>query len=235
MKPIVIFRHACCEGAGYFGVFLKQHHIPWREIRLDLNAPIPQNVSDYSGVVLMGGPMSVNDDLPWIQPTLDFIRAAFQLDIPVLGHCLGGQLMSKALGATVTQNPVKEVGWGSVQVIDHPLAKHWFGEGNDFLSFHWHSETFSLPQGATHLLASDHCHHQAYAIGKHLAMQCHIEVTDQMITQWCDIWLPSLHEAPQTASIQTYDEIYDRIQEKIKSLNTQAHFTYQQWVKGLVL
>jgi GMP synthase-like glutamine amidotransferase len=123
LKPVVIFRHACCENAGYLGAFLKQRNIPWDEVRLDLNVAIPQDVSAYSGVVLMGGPMSVNDDLPWIQPTLNFIQSAFTLDIPVLGHCLGGQLMSKALGAAITQNPVQEIGWGKVDVVDHPLAK----------------------------------------------------------------------------------------------------------------
>jgi GMP synthase-like glutamine amidotransferase len=235
VKPIVIFRHACCEGAGYFGSFLNQQNIPWREVRLDLSEPIPKDIHAYSGVVFMGGPMSVNDDLPWINPALDFIRTAFKADVPVLGHCLGGQLMSKALGATVAENKVKEVGWGKVDVLDHPLAKQWFGDAPDFLSFHWHSETFDLPNDATHLLASAYCQNQAYAIGKHLAMQCHIEITNEMVDQWCDIWLPTLQNQPKTDAIQTYDEIYDRIQAKIASLNAQAHYTYSQWVKGLVL
>jgi GMP synthase-like glutamine amidotransferase len=235
LKPVVIFRHACCENAGYFGAFLKQRNIPWDEVRLDLNVAIPQDVSAYSGVVLMGGPMSVNDDLPWIQPTLNFIQSAFTLDIPVLGHCLGGQLMSKALGAAVTQNPMQEIGWGKVDLVDHPLAKRWFGDDPDFLSFHWHSETFDLPDGATHLLSSAHCRHQAYAIGKHLAMQCHIEITQEMIAQWCEVWLPTLQSERAIPSIQTYEQINERIQAKVKSLNMQAHYTYSQWAKGLVL
>lgn len=76
----------------------------------------------------MGGPMSVNDDLPWIDPELTLIRQAVANDIPVLGHCLGGQLISKALGGVVGKNPVKEIGWGEVSVADNPVAREWFGE-----------------------------------------------------------------------------------------------------------
>ena len=85
-------------------------------------------------------------------------------DIPVIGHCLGGQLMSKALGGTVGANPVKEIGWRDV-TLRGEAAREWFGDREGFLSFHWHGETFSLPDGATPLLASDACTPQAWAIG----------------------------------------------------------------------
>ena len=75
----------------------------------------------------MGGPMSVNDDLPWIKPVLAHIQQAFAADIPVMGHCLGGQLMTKALGANVSTNPVQEIGWGEVRLQDNQQARQWFG------------------------------------------------------------------------------------------------------------
>ena len=96
--------------------------------------------------------MSVNDDLPWIAPTLALIRQAVVNDIPVLGHCLGAQLMSKALGGKVSRSLVKEIGWGEVSVADNPSAHKWFGELSKFEAFHWHGETFTLPAGATCLL-----------------------------------------------------------------------------------
>lgn len=234
MKPVIVFRHACCEGAGYLGHFLTARHIPWFEFRLDIHQDVPADVTAYSGIVLMGGPMSVNDDLPWIAPLLALIQSAFQQDIPVMGHCLGGQLMSKALGASVTVNPVKEIGWGKVDVSKNPLAKQWFGDVDHFLSFHWHSETFAVPDGATHLLSSVYCQNQGYVMGKHLAMQCHIEVTEAMIALWCDIWLPDALKAGKSDSIQTADAIFANITQRVAALNMQAHYTYSHWAKGLV-
>ena len=187
MKPVVVFRHAASEGPGYLGTFLDECGIPWRLVKIDEHEALPDSIQDFSGVVLMGGPMSVNDDLPWIAPLLNLIREAYTADIPLLGHCLGGQLISKALGATVSKNRIKEIGWGSVNVSKNPVANYWFDEIETFNSFHWHGETFSLPANAVHILSSPHCENQAYAIGKHLAFQCHIEMTAEMVQSWCEV------------------------------------------------
>jgi GMP synthase-like glutamine amidotransferase len=138
MKPVAIFRHARTEGPGYLADFLDVRNIPWRLIRIDAGDPLPGSCHDFSGLAFMGGPMSVNDDLPWIPPVLALIRGAVAADIPVLGHCLGGQLMSKALGGVVTKNPVKELGWGKTEVADNATARKWFGDIRSFDSFHWH-------------------------------------------------------------------------------------------------
>src|SRR3989338_7299219 len=177
MKPIAISRHTPTEGPGYLAEFLDERQIPWRLIAIDAGETVPHSTEAYSGLVFMGGPMSVNDDLPWIAPILALIRDAVARDIPVLGHCLGGQLISKALGGTVSRNPVKEIGWGEVTVADNDTARSWFGDIQNFQAFHLHGETFSLPQGVVHLLSSKHCANQAYSLGKHLALQCHVEMT----------------------------------------------------------
>ena len=171
MKPIAIFRHTATEGPGYFTDFLHERAIPWQLVRIDAGDAVPQDVSVYSGLVFMGGPMSVNDDLPWIAQVLALIRQAVAQDVPVLGHCLGGQLMAKALSGVVTRNPIKEIGWGEATVSDNAQAHAWFGDILSFKAFHWHGETFSLPQGAVHLLSSAHCTNQAFVLGKHLALQ----------------------------------------------------------------
>lgn len=233
MKPVVIFRHARTEGAGYLGTFLGQNNIPWCEVRIDLGHVMPASAKDYSGLVFMGGPMSVNDDLPWITVALDLIREAVAEDIPVLGHCLGGQLMSKALGAVVRANPTKEIGWGKVVVSDHPEAIKWFGNTQNFLSFHWHGETFTLPHGATHLLASQHCENQAYAIGKHLAMQCHIEMTACMVETWCQLGEEEVLDSLASSGVQPLDEIQRALPERVSQLNQQASLVYAEWIKGL--
>ena len=136
MKPIAIFRHTPTEGPGYFAGFLDEKKIPWRLIAIDAGDPVPPGASAYSGLVFMGGPMSVNDDLPWIPKAEALIRDAFERDIPLLGHCLGGQLISKALGGVVSRNPVKEIGWGEVTVADNDIARDWFGDMKTFQAFH---------------------------------------------------------------------------------------------------
>ncbi len=203
MKPIAIFRHSATEGAGHFALFLNQHAIPWKMIHIDEGDAVPEDAGAFLGLVFMGGPMSVNDDLPWIPRVLALIRDAHAKDIPLLGHCLGGQLMSKALGGVVTRNPVKELGWGEVTVADNDIARLWFGDIRQFDSFQWHGETFSLPAGAVHLLSSPHCANQAYAIGKHLGMQCHVEMTGPMIREWCENGADEIAENLASPGVQS--------------------------------
>lgn len=235
MKPVVVFRHARTEGAGYLGTFLEQQGIPWCEVRIDKHEPVPPSMRDYSGLVLMGGPMSVNDDLPWIPQVISLVRDAVASDKPVLGHCLGGQLMTKALGGVVGVNPVKEIGWGEVHVRDNTEAKRWFGDVPLFLSFHWHGETFSLPPQATHLLSSPYCKNQAYSIGKHLALQCHVEMTEDMVSVWCEAGKIEVMASLSSPAVQHPHTIQEALTTKVAALNAQADIVYSEWVKGLAL
>lgn len=180
----------------------------------------------------MGGPMSVNDDLPWIPPVMTLIRAAVEQDIPVLGHCLGGQLMAKALGGVVTRNPVKEIGWGEVSIVPGEAASAWFGDTSGFLSFHWHGETFSLPPGATRILASPHCANQAYVLGKNLGMQCHVEMTREMVQAWCAVGEEEI-AAARSPAVQTPAEMAVDMDAKLANLNTVADQLYSRWIAGL--
>ena len=238
MKPVLIFRHAATEGPGYFTHFLDEHHIAWQLIKIDEGDPLPSALQDFSGVVLMGGPMSVNDDLPWIAPLLQIIREADLFGIPLLGHCLGAQLISKAFDATVTVNAVKEIGWSQVQVSQNEVERSWFGELEVFNSFHWHGETFDLPLGAVHILASPNCHNQAYAIGKHLALQCHIEMTVPMVLSWCENGVAELAQAaasnaPFYAGVQQADDILENLPLHCFFLNKVARQVYTRWIEGL--
>jgi GMP synthase-like glutamine amidotransferase len=184
-------------------------------------------------MVLMGGPMSVNDDLPWIVPILALVREARDNDTPVLGHCLGGQLMSKALGAEVTKNSIKEIGWGEVSVSKNEAAKNWFGNIETFNAFHWHGETFSLPEGAIHLLSSPYCQSQAWSIGKHLAFQTHIEMTAEMVTKWCEEGTEELESAKASPAVQQADSMQQELPLHVFFLQKVAKQVYSQWIKGL--
>ncbi len=233
MKPVAIFRHARIEGPGYLGTFLTDQGVPWQLIRIDAGDALPQNMQAYSGMVLMGGPMSVNDALPWISPLLGLIRDADQRDIPLLGHCLGGQLISKALGAEVSRNPVKEIGWGEVRVIQAAESADWFGSATGFEVFHWHGETFALPVGAKLLFVSSHCRHQAYALGKHLALQCHVEMTADMVRGWCAAGMQELASETGNAAVQRADEMQRDLPQRINKLNALADRIYGRWIQGL--
>ena len=233
MKPVAIFRHAPTEGPGYFAGFLDAHHIPWQLIAVDAGDAVPQSVEGFSGLVFMGGPMSVNDDLPWIAQVEVLIRDAVVRDIPVLGHCLGGQLMSKALGGLVVRNPVKEIGWGAVTVADNDSARALFGETKHFNAFHWHGETFTPPRGATHLLSSAHCTNQAWSIGKHLALQCHVEMTEEMIVSWCEVGADEVLSACTSPAVQPVSEIRRRMAGELPQLHEAAARLYANWITGL--
>lgn len=234
MKPIAIFRHFSSEGPGYLARFLEARHLPWQLICIDTGDAVPTDVTQFSGLVFMGGPMSVNDPLPWIEPVLALIRNAVALDIPVLGHCLGSQLMSRALGGSVRKNAVKEIGWGEVSISANAEAGAWFGDGKSAIVFHWHGETFSMPNGATHLLGSKHCTNQGYAVGKHLALQCHVEMTEAMIREWCEIGAGEISENLHSAGVQSAAAIQASIAQNLPALHRLADHIYAKWVQGLV-
>jgi GMP synthase-like glutamine amidotransferase len=236
MKPIAIFRHTPTEGPAYFATVLERKRLPYRVIGIDVGEPVPADASAFAGLCFMGGPMSVNDDLPWIGPVCALIRDAVARQVPVLGHCLGGQLIAKALGAPVTRNPVKEIGWGAVQVLDHPEARRWLGDDlKEFLSFHWHGETFAIPEGATRLLESPWCANQAYVVdGRHFGMQCHVEMTPELIRTWCRDWAKEVEAlAGRVASVQTPAEMEDGIDNKVRALNAVADRIYDRWLQNL--
>lgn len=237
MKPVAIFRHFPTEGPGHFATFLDERHIPWQLVRIDAGDTLPASADQFSGLVFMGGPMSVNDDLPWIAPVLALIRQAVAGDIPVLGHCLGGQLMSKALGGVVSRSPVKEIGWGEVSVVDSPVANEWLSGKpglSKFDAFHWHGETFTIPTGATRLLSSRHCENQAFVLGgKHLGMQCHVEMTEAMVKAWCETGATEI-AASLGPTVQSAEVMQKDLAGRVSVLNQVAERLYAKWVAGLV-
>ncbi len=201
--------------------------------RLDAGEVVPQDLDAWSGFVFMGGPMSVNDDLPWIPPVLELIRRAMAADKACLGHCLGGQLMSKALGGIVNKNAVKEIGWNPVRVEDSAIAKDWLGADlGEWTTFQWHGETFSIPPGATRILTGEACANQAYVIGKSLGMQCHVEMTPEMIEAWCRDWAKEGAD-PALPSVQSPQEIQAAMDGNLRTLNRVADRLYTRWIRGL--
>lgn len=230
-KEILIFRYFPTEGPGYFAEFLDQHGIRHRTIKVDEGEPIPESIADIPGLVFMGGPMSVNDRLPWIPKLLCLIRQAVAADIPVLGHCLGSQLISKALGGRVRRHRLKEIGWLPVQTVaQKPIELRLPAK---FEVFHWHGETFSLPPGATHILKSRHCRNQGFVIGKSLALQCHIEMTPDMVRSWARAGAHEIAAAQPTVAVQRRTRLMRSLDARTERLHRIADIFYSHWIKGL--
>ena len=239
MKPVAIFRHAENEGPGYFATFLEQHSIPWQLIAIDRGAAVPQHAGDYSGLCLMGGPMSVNDPLPWIAALCALIRDAVRRDLPVIGHCLGGQLLSKALGGGVTRSPYKEIGWGRVRAESNDAARRWLGDwldktGGSAEVFQWHGETFSIPANAQRIFGNEFCANQMFALGPHLAMQCHVEIGTEMIAAWCAAWSDEVAGlSPLPPTVQTEQQMLADAPARLDAMRRLADQLYSVWIGGL--
>ena len=233
MKPLYIFRHIDCEGPGYLAEVLARHHIPWQLIAIDAGAAVPGSIGECAGLVFMGGSMSVNDTLPWIDRELELIRQAHAVGMPLLGHCLGGQLISKALGGEITRNPVREIGWHPVHRRANATAQRWLNGLPDAVTvFHWHGETFSIPAGAECLLESEHCAHQAFALGNTLALQCHIEMLGPMVGEWAQRYRHEL--ASPGPAVQTAEQMCDDLDARLRGAQQAADVLYARWLQPLL-
>ena len=232
MKPILIFRHIACEGPGYLGNYLTSRDIPFQTICVDKGEEVPEDPSASSGLVFMGGPMSINDSLPCLEKELKLIQLAHQANIPVLGHCLGGQLISKSLGGEITSNPVPEMGWYPVTGYDNALSIDWLMDlPEQFEVFHWHGETFSLPDGAVPLLQSAACKNQSFILGSSLAFQCHVEMKNNMVQEWFDVYADDVPEPSTT--VQSREQMLDKLEERIQASKLVADVFYEKWVSML--
>lgn len=184
---VLAFRHIPFEPLGLIEDALRSRGIGYQYVDLPSDTDCSPDVDNADALIFMGGPMSANDPLPWIERELSFIRRGMARNQPILGVCLGSQLIARALGSRVYKNAVKEIGWAPVYLTEaaarDPLLR---GLGGPETIFHWHGETFDLPPGAEHIAYSDACRNQAFRVDDSVyGFQFHLEVTPEMIRQWC--------------------------------------------------
>lgn len=231
MKPVCVLRHEDGVGGGHITDTMDRRGIPHELVAIDQGDKIPTTIDDVSGLVFLGGTMGVNDPLPWIDQELELIRIAYERKLPVLGHCLGSQLISKALGGTVTPMPAKEIGWHVVSKIDNPASRVWLhGAPDSFETLLWHRDEFSIPTGASPLYESRFCPNQAFVIDNMLATVAHIEITAAMLNNWLDTYAYEL--APISERIQTAAQIRDAMSERVGRMQDQiTDRLYRRWLQ----
>ena len=183
---VLAFRHVPFEGLGHIQPVLESRAVGVQYVDLYLPGAEPPDPSAAGGLIFLGGPMSVNDGLPWLEREGAILRDALGRGQPVLGLCLGAQLLARAAGARVYPNGCKEIGWYDVFPTEAGAVDPLIGELQPRQTvFHWHAETFDLPTHAGWLASSDACRHQAFRLGSNAyGLQFHLEVTPEMITDW---------------------------------------------------
>ncbi|TEB13019.1 type 1 glutamine amidotransferase [Pelotomaculum propionicicum] len=159
---------------------------------------LPDDLTGFGALIVLGGPMNVyeEDAYPYLRQVDLLIKQAVKQGMPVLGTCLGGQLIAKALGAPVTLNPVQEIGWYLMRLTAEGSKSPFFKDlPGEFPVFHWHSDTFALPGGASHLAETGACANQAFSYGPNvLAVQFHLEITPSIIYDWNREWAGDIEE-----------------------------------------
>ncbi len=218
MKPIRIFRHEDWIKPGRLAEYLSARKVPWEIVRIDQGEKVPLSTGEVSGLAFLGGTMSANDDYDWLADELELIRIAADEGVPMLGHCLGSQLIAKALGGTVAPMPQKEIGWHEVRKVDNPIARDWLAAVPDRLDiFIWHHDAFTLPPGAAPLYSSAHCPVQAFAFGNTVATVAHVEVTASMMEEWLAIFGYDIE--PVSESVQPIEHIRENLAERCATMH----------------
>ena len=200
-----VIQHVPFEDIGNMANWFHTHGIELRYTRCFAHDPFP-DIVNVDGVIIMGGPMSVHDEAqyPWLIAEKAFIRAAMTAKKPMLGVCLGAQLLAQALGANVFKHTCKEIGW---------LPVHGTTPAQGLIlpsvmsAFHWHGETFDLPPDAQQLARTESCEQQAFQYGEHLiGLQYHLEMTadgvEQLITHAAEDYAQPSHTVQTPAQLR---------------------------------
>ncbi len=186
--PWVVVQHVAFEGPGSVASAVNDSGAGLIVVRVDRGEPVPAPaaVADMAGLVVMGGPMSVSDDLGWLEDERALLREAVVAGLPVLGVCLGAQQLAAALGASVPRGPAPEYGVGEVHltaVADHDRV--FSAAPTPLPCVHWHGDTFSLPERAVRLAGNDAYENQAFRVGERAyGLQFHVEVTGSLAAHW---------------------------------------------------
>lgn len=224
-QPVLILQHLSRDDPAYLGTWLEQAGVPQDVRNTEAGDAFPPTLAGYRALAILGGSMSANDDLAPLRQAEALIREGVARGIPVIGHCLGGQLMARALGARVAASPAPEIGWQPLRWLEGATA--WFGPRPPSVVMQWHVEAFDLPAGAEALAASACCPIQAFALGPHLAMQFHLEVDATKLDRWLDD--PREATGP---TVQDPQALRASTVEHLAAQQALADRVYRRWLTG---
>jgi GMP synthase-like glutamine amidotransferase len=232
MQPVLILQHLDEDGPAYLGRWLAERGIAVEVRNTQAGQGYPAGIDGYAALAVLGGEMGANDPLPSLRDAERLILDAMRLGRPVLGHCLGGQLMARALGARVGDSPQPEVGWHTVQVHDNPTARDWLGPPGPLPVFQWHYDAFDLPADARLLAGSSACPHQAFAVGPHLGLQFHPELDEPKLLRWVQ-GIDQRHERARLRHRQTVQDAAAMLADRgprLAALHRLADRLYARWL-----
>ena len=201
------FQHVSFEGLGCIEDWVKRPGNKVTATRCYEDHKFPF-VELFDVLIVMGGPMGVYDEeqYPWLKQEKQLIAKAIERGKKVIGICLGAQLIADVLGAKVYKNTYREIGWMPVRkTAEGKQSELLAGLPEEWNAFHWHGDTFDLPKGATNLLSSEGCKHQAFVYGDHvLALQFHMEMTMENIAKIVECCKDELVEGPYIQKEATF-------------------------------
>ena len=221
MSDVLVVQNTRIESSGYLGELLSRDGFDITSINAK-HEIIPNK--KFSLVVILGAPESANDDFPYLIEEQQLIKNSVNDDIPVLGICLGSQLIAKTFGAKVYSGPKKEIGFYNDLKISSN-STFFSGFQNPFTVFHWHGDTFDLPQGALRLASSEHYLNQAFQYKSAIGLQFHLEVNEEMVNSWLD----NTKEKLQKISYINPQEIRSEINENISIVKSNMKNFYNNF------
>jgi GMP synthase (glutamine-hydrolysing) len=200
MEEVLVFQHDPFEDLGFFAEVLDKQRITCRVIQLFHGEVPAEDWERIQALIILGGPMSVDDEdrYSFLRWEKRIIRAAINDGVPILGVCLGAQLIASALGTPVYHGHVREIGWTPISITPHGQVDSLLGYLPESATvFQWHGDGFDLPAGAIQLASSVNFENQAFRVGRNIyGLQFHLEVTPRMIARWIDERSKDLAQVP---------------------------------------
>lgn len=226
-NEILSIQNIECESLGNLKDCLLEDGFKVTEL-LTVKQKIPERIDNFDAVIILGGPMSANDNFEFLKREIQVVVDSLKLEIPVLGICLGSQIIAKSLGSRVYRGSKKEIGWGSVDISDIGKSSLFKGIDNRKMQvFHWHGDTFELPNNAK-TLSFSHKYIQAFEYQTAFGIQFHLEVTKQMILNWMQEYQQEIFNE----KINENDILFN-IDNKVKDLNKCLKIVYNNFISHL--